>query len=195
MSRGFDPNDRAARMRRSSIALAPPSTVRTTVKKAPRKMTKMILSSVVGQKMIDVGTQASGGIGRRISRGGNQKYRNVRLIAIKSPTGIPMSCASANPDSTREKLAIQSFQNLLFPTILSSEAKTSVGAGTAERNGKCNRRPISQNTRSPRTETRPRRRLKVVLFFANAAVATIQASSRSPASKALTASSRTASKI
>jgi len=73
MSRGFDPNDRAARMRRSSIALAPPSTVRTTVKKAPRKMTKMILNSVVGQKMIDVGTQASGGIGRKISRGGNQR--------------------------------------------------------------------------------------------------------------------------
>ena len=83
-----------------------------------------------------------------------------------------MSCASANPDSTREKLAIQLFQNLLFPAIWSSEAKTSVGAGTAERNGKCNRRPISQNSRSPRTETRPRRRLKVVLFFPNAAVAT-----------------------
>src|SRR5262249_37598091 len=93
-------------------------------------------------------------------------------MAIKSPTGIPMSCASAKPDSTREKLAIQSFQNLPFPTILSSEAMTSVGAGTAERNGNCNRRPISQNTRSPSTETRPRRRLKVVLFFPNAAVAT-----------------------
>ena len=99
------------------------------MKKAPRKMTKMILSSVVGQKMIDVGTQASGGIGRRISRGGNQRYRNVRLIAIKSPTGIPMSCASANPDRTREKLAIQSFQNLLFPTIWSSEAEDLGGRG------------------------------------------------------------------
>src|SRR5215831_9844507 len=135
ISRGFEPKDSAARMWRLSIARAPPSTFRTTVKNAPRKITKMMLSSVVGQKMIEVGTQASGGIGRRISSGGNQRYRSVRFIAISNPTGTPISWASANPESTRVKLAIQSFQNFPLVIILSSDRTTSVGAGTAERKG------------------------------------------------------------
>ena len=42
----------------------------TMVKNAPRKVTNAIDSSWVGQKMIDAGTQASGGIGRNTSKTG-----------------------------------------------------------------------------------------------------------------------------
>ena len=42
----------------------------TMVKNAPRKVTKAIDISCVGQKMIEAGTQASGGIGRSTSKAG-----------------------------------------------------------------------------------------------------------------------------
>ena len=45
-------------------------TLITIVKNAPRKVTKAIDSSCVGQKMIAAGTQASGGIGRNTSNTG-----------------------------------------------------------------------------------------------------------------------------
>ena len=47
----------------------------TMVKKAPRKVTNAIDISLVGQKMSEAGTQASGGIGRRISNGGKKMSR------------------------------------------------------------------------------------------------------------------------
>ena len=43
----------------------------TMTKNAPRKVTKSIDISCVGQKMIDAGTHASGGIGRNTSNTGN----------------------------------------------------------------------------------------------------------------------------
>ena len=47
----------------------------TIVKKAPRKVTKAIEISLVGQKISEAGTHASGGIGRRISKGGKKRPR------------------------------------------------------------------------------------------------------------------------
>jgi|GEM_PF-3892113 len=52
------------------MLFAPPTMFRTTVKKAPRKVTKIMDSSGVGQKMTEAGTQASGGMGRMISKMG-----------------------------------------------------------------------------------------------------------------------------
>jgi hypothetical protein len=49
---------------------APPTTLMTIVKNAPRKVTNAIDISCVGQKRIDAGTQASGGIGRSTSKTG-----------------------------------------------------------------------------------------------------------------------------
>ena len=49
---------------------APPTMFSTTVKKAPRKVTNIMDNSVVGQKMTAMGTQASGGMGRMISKTG-----------------------------------------------------------------------------------------------------------------------------
>ena len=44
----------------------------TIVKKAPKKVTNAIDISVVGQKTIDAGTHANGGIGLKISKGGKK---------------------------------------------------------------------------------------------------------------------------
>src|ERR1043165_9908025 len=51
MSQLDEPIDRAAWKYRTSIDWAPPITLMTMVKKAPRKVTNAIESSVVGQKM------------------------------------------------------------------------------------------------------------------------------------------------
>ena len=42
-------------------------------KKAPMKVMKTMLASLFGQSMIDIGTQAIAGIGRRISTTGMKK--------------------------------------------------------------------------------------------------------------------------
>ena len=49
---------------------APSTMLITTMKNAPRKVTKTILISGVGQKMTATGTHASGGTGRMISNTG-----------------------------------------------------------------------------------------------------------------------------
>src|ERR1700733_12608265 len=71
MSQVDEPIERAAWKYRTSIDWAPPITLMTIVKNAPRKVTNAIESSCVGQKIIDAGTQARGGIGRSTSKTGN----------------------------------------------------------------------------------------------------------------------------
>ena len=61
----------------------------TTVKKAPRKMIETTVCSMVGQKRIDSGIHASGGIGRRSSITGKAVPKKDRLIPIASPRGTP----------------------------------------------------------------------------------------------------------
>ena len=69
------PIDCAARSSEISMARAPPSTLMTMVKNAPRNVTNAIDISLVGQKMSEAGTHASGGIGRRISNTGKKNSR------------------------------------------------------------------------------------------------------------------------
>jgi hypothetical protein len=57
--------------------------------------------------MIDAGTHASGGIGRRISNGGKKISRKYLLTASARPKGMPMIWAAMNPSNTRMKLNIQ----------------------------------------------------------------------------------------
>ena len=71
---------------------------------------KMILDSLVGQKRIDTGTQASGGIGRISSNTGKNISRKRRLVPNTSPRGIPSNWAMMNPASTRWKLTAQDCQ-------------------------------------------------------------------------------------
>ena len=77
------------------------------MKNAPRNVTKVIDSSCVGQKMIDAGTQASGGIGRNISNVGKNVSLKLRLTAISNPSGMPMTIAVRKPASTRRRLRYQ----------------------------------------------------------------------------------------
>src|ERR1700709_258305 len=77
----------AACKKRRSIERAPPRTLITTVKNAPRKVTNAIDNSCVGQKMIDTGTHANGGMGRSTSKLGNHRLLKVLLTAIMSPSG------------------------------------------------------------------------------------------------------------
>ena len=51
----------------------------TMVKNAPRNVTNAIDISLVGQKMSEAGTHASGGIGRRISNTGKKKLAEVAV--------------------------------------------------------------------------------------------------------------------
>ena len=62
----------------------------TIVKKAPKKVTNAIDISVVGQKTIDAGTHANGGIGLKISKGGKKMSLNYLLTARANPKGIPI---------------------------------------------------------------------------------------------------------
>ena len=52
-------------------------------------MIETIVCSIVGQKRIESGTQASGGIGRKTSSTGKLMSWNARLIPIESPSGTP----------------------------------------------------------------------------------------------------------
>ena len=70
----------------------------------------MIESSCVGQKMIDAGTHASGGIGRSTSNVGKKVPYAVRLTASASPNGMPTIIAAMKPPITRKKLLYQLVQ-------------------------------------------------------------------------------------
>ena len=83
---------------------APPMVLSSTIQNAPRKTMKMVLISRVGQKMMAIGIQATGGTGRRISVIGNTVLKAKRLAAISSPSGMPMSCASRKPMDMRMRL-------------------------------------------------------------------------------------------
>ncbi len=67
-------------------------------------------SSGVGQKIIAIGTQASGGIGRKDSNTGNTICLNHGRVAISSPSVPPIASATAKPTSTRWKDSDQLFQ-------------------------------------------------------------------------------------
>src|SRR5438093_12030841 len=94
-------------------------------------VTNAIESSCVGQKMIDAGTHASGGIGRKTSNTGKPMPNAVRFTASNNPNGMPTSIAVVNPASTRSELLYQLCQ---YPASVMTPAhacRTSVGAGTA----------------------------------------------------------------
>src|SRR5258708_12417386 len=90
-----------------AVVRAPQRTLITIVKNAPRKVTNAIDISLVGQKIKEAGTQASGGIGRSTSKGGKKMSRKYLLTASIRPKGIPMICAAMKPASTRLKLWYQ----------------------------------------------------------------------------------------
>src|SRR3569623_383869 len=102
-----EPMDCADWKKRGSMDFAPPRTFITIVKKAPRKVTNAMDNSWLGQKMIDAGTQANGGIGRNISKEGKTRPLNVLFTAMNRPRGIPITMAAKNPASTRSVLIYQ----------------------------------------------------------------------------------------
>src|SRR5215467_6398377 len=123
------PIDWTARRYRSSIMRAPPRTLITIVKNAPRKVTNAIDISLVGQKINEAGTQASGGIGRSTSKGGKKMSRKYLLTANIRPKGMPMICAAMNPVSTRLKLWYQLSQYPHFINTADQATATSEGGG------------------------------------------------------------------
>ena len=79
-SLGVEPRDRAARLNARSMVEAPPMVFNSTIQKAPRKTMKTTLCSRVGQNTMEMGIQATGGIGRRISTIGLAGYFSSALI-------------------------------------------------------------------------------------------------------------------
>ena len=140
------------------------------VKKAPRKVTKAIDNSVVGQKMMDAGTQAKGGIGRRISNGGKKISRKYLLTASASPNGMPMIWAIMKPRKTRKKLRYQLSQ---YPGLCTTEyhvVKTSLGGGTFPThqisipNHALNWAPISQSMTKAMIAITPRQTVLLLII-------------------------------
>ena len=113
-----------------SILFAPPKTFITIVKKAPKKVTNAMDISVVGQKTIDAGTQASGGIGLKISNGGKKMSLKYLLTAKANPKGIPIICAIIKPAKTLPELMYQLSQYPGKNTTSLHASTTSVGGGT-----------------------------------------------------------------
>ena len=79
----------------------------TMVKNAPKKVTKAIDISVVGQKTMEAGTHARGGMGLKISKGGKNRSRKYLLTANANPNGIPIIWAAMNPANTLPALMYQ----------------------------------------------------------------------------------------
>ena len=90
----------------------------------------MSWGQVVGQNTIDAGTQASGGIGRNISKGGKKISRKYLLTAKRRPKGIPISCAIRKPAKTRPVLMYQLSQYPGKKNTSRQASSTSVGGGT-----------------------------------------------------------------
>src|SRR5712691_1561527 len=97
---------------------------------------KVIADSCVGQKMIEAGTQAIGGVGRSTSNTGKPMPWATRLIARDSPNGIPMIMAAMHPLMTRNKLMVQLCQYLVSTNTAVQESSTAEGAGTAPTQGR-----------------------------------------------------------
>jgi hypothetical protein len=57
--------------------------------------------------MMDAGTQAKGGIGRKTSKVGNIMPYAVLFTAKINPNGIPISIANKKPENTRLALKYQ----------------------------------------------------------------------------------------
>jgi hypothetical protein len=70
-------------------------------KNAPKKVRNTIVNSDEGQNNIDIGSQASGGIGLIISNTGKENSFNFRDIPIGTPIAIANTTAIANPKKTR----------------------------------------------------------------------------------------------
>src|ERR1700747_3802022 len=134
----------------------------TIVKNAPRKVTNAIDSSWVGQKMMDAGTQARGGIGRNTSNTGKVMPKKTGLTAIARPSGMPIIIAAKKPSKTRNGLRNALFQKLGSCTSVNIACTTAVGAGTWDTHGKenpnqaCDREPASQKIRKTTIATTPR---------------------------------------
>ena len=97
MTRRGAPSESASQRCSRLISRTPSKTLMTIIKKAPINVIKMMLDSLVGQNRIDIGTQASGGIGRNNSKTGKKRFRNFSLVPNNSPTGMPNNCASRKP--------------------------------------------------------------------------------------------------
>jgi hypothetical protein len=143
----------------------------TIVKKAPRKVTKAIESSFVGQKISDAGTHASGGIGRKISNGAKKMSRKYGLTASARPKGMPMICAVRKPVRTRVKLRYQLSQYPHFGRMSAQAAITSVGGGMKPMNGSRNpnhssqREPISHRISTITIAAKPRQKVLLATSF------------------------------
>src|SRR5215510_6937436 len=98
---GVAPIETAARRYLTSRVSTPPRTLITTVKNDPRKMIDTTVSSMLGQKRIESGTHARGGIGRSVSKTGKKVSLNTRLTPKARPIGTPRTTPMTYPMATR----------------------------------------------------------------------------------------------
>src|SRR3984893_11664176 len=107
----------------------PASTLMMIGKKAPMKVRKVMVASLVGQNRMESGSQASGGIGRSSSRTGKVVSLSFAEIPIASPSATARMAATAKPANTRCALPAQLSQYAGSETSRGSPAATSPGPG------------------------------------------------------------------
>ena len=91
---------------------------------------KTMLASLFGHSMIDIGTQAIAGIGRRISTHGMKKSRTRRYLPISRPSGTPIAVAMKKPIRMRRTLMRDVDEVLVRQADLGQLLNTSAGVGT-----------------------------------------------------------------
>src|SRR6202048_3671608 len=129
----------------------PASTLMMIGKKAPMKVRKVMVASLVGQNRMESGSQASGGIGRSSSRTGKVVSLSFAEIPIASPSATARMAATAKPANTRCALPAQLSQYVGSETSRGSPAATSPGPGNTSQ-------PIRRaNAHTAKKPTRPAR--------------------------------------
>src|SRR5437660_10427538 len=98
-------------------------------KKAPMKVRKVIVPSLLGQNRMDRGSHASGGIGRKSSSTGKAVSLNLRYIPKASPSASASTAAIANPANTRCELPSPLSQEDDAQTMRANPAATYPGQG------------------------------------------------------------------
>src|SRR6266478_527102 len=152
MARRAEPRERAASTYRGSTLSIPASTLMSMGKKAPMKVRKIMVPSLLGQNRMARGSQASGGMGRSSSSTGKIVCLSFRYVPIVRPRSRPRTAAIAKPAKTRCELPTQLSQYAGAKTSRGSPAATSPGPGSASQ-------PIARasahTAKKPRMPARP----------------------------------------
>ena len=151
------PRQRAARIRLGSIPFTPLMVLSRMGKKMPRKMMNWFCSSPTPNQRMESGIQASGGIGRSISKMVSICSSTTRDQPMAMPIGMEML---AHRKATISRLRLSRAWRYSSPELISSQAavKIVVGGGSSVREVASSTNRLTYCQMQSRTVIRPSRR-------------------------------------